>query len=529
MREELAKLICPNLKHNALYYSNLYKERDNKYITRFAPSPTGFLHTGSLYMALINYKLAKDNDGIFYLRIEDTDTKREISGSALSIEKMLGEFGIIFDNDPLYGPYVQSQRKDIYDAFIYDLIINDKAYPDFLTKEELDCIRKEQEKNNERTGCYGSYAKYRNLSLDEQIERIKRNESYVVRLKSSGDFNKTFLFHDELRGDILLHENDLDIVIRKQDGLPTYHFAHAIDDTLMHTSLVIRGEEWIMSIPTHYELFECLGFKKPKYMHLSSILKASDDGTHRKLSKRYDKEASVLFLLKEGYPKKALIDYLLILANSKYEDNMREDYKLDINNFSITGSTFDIGKLNNISKEYIFNLDLDSLIKNILEYAEKYNETLFNIMISDIDYFKSILNLEHFPTPRKDFSKYSDILDKIYYFYNDLFKNYEYEINDMDIDTLNKVIDILLSVNNDLSEEDWLNYLKEKAKELGFAKNKKEMEKLNLKYMFSDLMKTLRIALCKKNESFSLYEVIKLIGNDNYINRINFYKEFINK
>lgn len=519
MLEKLANLIVPNLKHTKDYYLDLYKKRDGV-ITRFAPSPTGFLHTGSLYMAMVNYKIAKDNDGIFYLRIEDTDTAREVEGSAKLMEDKLREFGIIPNNDPLYGPYIQSERKDIYDAFIYDLVLKGKAYPDFSLKEELDEIRKHQEESKERIGYYGKYATYRNLSCSEAIKKIENNEPYVVRIKSEGDFNKTFVFHDELRGDITLHENDLDIVIRKSDGLPTYHFAHVIDDTLMHTSLVIRGEEWLMSIPTHYELFNILGFNKPKYMHLSSILKITEDGNKRKLSKRYDKEASVSFILEQGYPKKAFLDYLLILANSKYEDNMNDDYKIDIKNFSINGSIFDILKLENISKDYIFNLDMDTLIKEILEYASCYNTKLFNVISSNIEYFKSILQLEHTPSPRKDYAKYSDIMDKIYYFFDDLFEEYPYEVIDMDKDTLNKVVESLNNVDLSLTEDLWLASLKENAAKLGFAKNKKEKEKNNALYMFSDYMKVLRIALCKKNESFSLYDVIHLIGEENYKKRL---------
>lgn len=519
MLEQLAKLIVPNLKHTKDYYINLYKPR-GCVITRFAPSPTGFLHTGSLYMALVNYKIAKDNNGIFYLRIEDTDTLREVEGSAKMMEDMLKEFGVIPYNDPMYGPYRQSERKEIYDAFIYDLVLKGLAYPDFSSKEELEELRKSQEANKERIGYYGNYALYRNLNPQEAIKKIENNEAYVVRIKSMGDFNKTFVFHDELRGDIALHENDLDIVIRKQDGLPTYHFAHAIDDSLMHTSLVIRGEEWLMSIPTHYELFNILGFKRPKYMHLSSILKITEEGNRRKLSKRYDKEANVSYLLQEGYPKKAIIDYLYILANSKYEDIMDESYKLDINNFSINGSIFDILKLDNLSKEYIFNLDLDSLIKEILEYASKYNAKLFNLITSDVLYFKSILALEHTPSPRKDYAKYADILDKIYYFYDDLYEEYDTESFEMDEDTLSKVVDSLNRIDINQPEDLWLSSMKDMAASLGFAKNKKEKEKNNLKYMFSDYMKILRICLCKKNESFSLYEVIHLLGEEKYKKRL---------
>ena len=343
---DLANAVVPHLEHNKDYYLKIYEPR-NKVVTRFAPSPTGFLHTGSLYMALINYKIANDNDGIFYLRIEDTDTKREVDGSIDTIVDMLKEFGIVFNNDPKYGPYKQSERADIYNAFIYDLIINDKAYPDFVTEEELQNIRNMQEKAGERIGYYGKYRIGRELSIDEMIEKINNKTPYVVRLKSNGDFNSKIKFKDMLRGEIEFPENDFDVVIRKKDGLPTYHFAHAIDDTLMHTSIVIRGEEWLNSVPIHKDLFDTLGFALPKYMHISSILKASEDGSHRKLSKRKDPEASVSYLLEKGYPKQAFKDYLLILANSKYENNMNPNYKLDFKNFSVNGSTFDISKLDN--------------------------------------------------------------------------------------------------------------------------------------------------------------------------------------
>lgn len=519
---DLANAVVPHLEHNKDYYLKIYEPR-NKVVTRFAPSPTGFLHTGSLYMALINYKIANDNDGVFYLRIEDTDTKREVEGSIDTIVDMLKEFGIVFNNDPKYGPYKQSERADIYNAFIYDLIINDKAYPDFVTEEELQNIRNIQEKAGERIGYYGKYRIGRELSIDEMIEKINNKTPYVVRLKSNGDFNSKIKFKDMLRGEIEFPENDFDVVIRKKDGLPTYHFAHAIDDTLMHTSIVIRGEEWLNSVPIHKDLFDTLGFALPKYMHISSILKASEDGSHRKLSKRKDPEASVSYLLEKGYPKQAFKDYLLILANSKYENNMNPNYKLDFKNFSVNGSTFDISKLDNICKEYIFNLDIDTLFDEIYEYASKYNMKLKKIIDLDKEKFKNILNFEHYPTPRKDYSKYSDILDKIYYFYKDLFDGVEYEEIDIDKDTIAKALNIIILEKLGSDSDSYINNLKEKALSIGFAKNKKSKEELNLKYMFSDFMKILRIAICKKNESFSIYDTMKLIGEDEVKNRIEAY------
>lgn len=522
MSEMLAKLICPNLEHDKDYHLNKYAKRDGV-VTRFAPSPTGFLHTGSLYMALINYKLAKDADGIFYLRIEDTDTKREVDGSIDTIVKMLGEFGVEFNNDEAYGPYKQSQRADIYNAFIYDLVAKGLAYPDFVSAEELEDIRKKQEASGERIGYYGKYAIGRNVSDSDACEKIKSGAPYVVRLKSNGDFNKTFKFYDELRGELEFPENDLDVVIRKNDGLPTYHFAHAIDDTLMGTSTVIRGEEWLMSVPTHKNLFDTLGFKMPKYMHISSILKASEDGSHRKLSKRKDPEASVSFLLEKGYPKKAFLNYLLILANSKYEDNMSDDYKLDPKNFSVNGSTFDIMKLESVCKEYIFSLSTEELYIEIYEYASKYDDKLKSLIDKDVAYFKQILALEHFPQDRKDYNKYSEVYDKVYYFYNELYDQMPYEDSLVDQATATKVLEYVKNSNPMQIEDEWVLSLKAEANNLNFAKNKKVMEKEGLKYMFADFMKLIRIALCNKNESFSLYEVIRIIGVEEFQRRIDKY------
>ncbi len=517
---DLANAIVPNLGHDKDYYLNKYKTREGV-ITRFAPSPTGFLHTGSLYMALINYKIAKDSNGIFYLRIEDTDTKREVDGSQDMIISMLKEFGIEFNNDEKYGPYIQSKREDIYNAFIYDLILQDKAYPDFLSEEELAKIRASQEEKGERIGYYKEYAVGRSLSIDEMIERINNNNPYVVRIKSRGDFSKKIIFNDMLRGEIIFPENDFDIVIRKKDGLPTYHFAHAVDDTLMHTSIVIRGEEWLNSIPVHYELFNLLDFKMPKYMHISSILKQSDDGSHRKLSKRKDPEASVSYLLESGYPIGGIKDYLLILANSKYENNISEDYKLDFKNFSITGSTFDVMKLESVCKETIHNMDIDALVNDIINYAEKYNQKLYKLILGNKEYFKNIMAFEHYPQERKDYSKYSQILDKTYYFYNDLFDEMPYEDLDIDSNVIKQSLDIIKNIDFSLEEDMWIQELKSKASEIGFAKNKKEKLEKNLIYMFQDFMKILRIAICKKNESFSIYDVIKLIGINEANRRIN--------
>ena len=307
--DELAEILFPNISKLPEYYEQKYPVRNETFVTRFAPSPTGFIHMGSLYVSFISELFARKNNGIFYLRIEDTDQKRKVENGIEGIINSLKNFDYVINEGPFidgeFGPYIQSKRKEIDECFAKDLVKKGLAYPCFATKEELDEIRKKQEKNNERIGYYGKYATSRNLSLDEIKERINNHEPYVIRLKSNGDFNKKIEVHDLIKGKILFPENDLDIVLIKSDGLPTYHFAHAIDDHLMRTTHVIRGDEWLSSLPIHYRLFRVLNFKIPKYAHIAPITK-KDGNRVRKLSKRYDKECNISFYYEKGFPVDAI-------------------------------------------------------------------------------------------------------------------------------------------------------------------------------------------------------------------------------
>lgn len=516
--DKLIKLIFPNMVNDLDYYEKKYPKRKKNYILRFAPSPTGFLHTGSLYTALINYKMAKDNDGIFYLRIEDTDTKRTVEGSTDTLKEQLSYFGIEYDNDPTYGPYFQSQRRDIYNAGLAYLLKKGLAYPCFLSESEIDDIRSYQEKNNLRTGIYKEFAKYRDISEEEAIKRIQNNESFVIRLKSKGNFNNKFKFKDELRGELLLPENDFDIVIYKQDKLPTYHFAHAIDDHFMGTTHVIRGEEWLTSAPIHVELFNALGFELPKYLHLDSIMKL-DNGNKRKLSKRKDPEASVSYLIELGYPKEAIINYLLCLANSNYEEyflksknNNIEDFRLSTDKMSKNGSLFDIAKLNSISKETIYFMPVNNLVKEISRWSFNNNKSLYDLIQSNIEMFKQIMSIGlNNENPRKEYERFEQIYDKIKFFYN---SEYDRMLCEMpySTDIVNKVCEEFVKIPFNVPEDEWLSNVKSLSQALGFAKNKKEKENLGLEYMFGDFMKIIRIKLCKSENSPSIYEILNILG-----------------
>ncbi|MBO5782871.1 MAG: glutamate--tRNA ligase, partial [Clostridia bacterium] len=315
---QLADALIPDENVKPLqYYEEKYPLRPlekGAQVTRLAPSPTGFMHLGNLYVALANERLAHQSGGVLYLRIEDTDQKRKVEGAVEVIQSSLKYFGIDFDEGAEicgeYGPYYQQQRAEIYHAYAKELIRQGLAYPCFCTEEEMGKTREYQSENKLLPGYYGEFAKCRNLSEEQIYENLKAGKPYVIRLKSQGDVNIKHTFHDEIKGDITVTENNQDVVILKSDGIPTYHFAHAVDDHFMRTTMVIRGEEWLASLPIHIELFKVLGFRLPKYGHNCSIQKIDEeDGTRRKLSKRKDPEASLVFYREQGYHPLAVKTY----------------------------------------------------------------------------------------------------------------------------------------------------------------------------------------------------------------------------
>ena len=375
-------------------------------VTRFAPSPTGYIHIGNIYSGLIDERMAHQSNGIFYLRIEDTDKKREVEGGADMIVKALNRFGIKIDEGFLdgqtignYGPYIQSERKDIYQVFIKKLLLEGKAYVCFATPEELEEISKMQAEKNELIGYRKEWAIWRNKNLDEVIENLNQNKPFVIRYKSNGNFLNKINFVDQIKGEVILPENELDVVIMKADGLPTYHFAHVIDDYFMGTTDVVRGDEWLASVPIHLELFNALGFEIPRFFHMAPIEKM-DGESRRKLSKRKDPEAGIEYYYKAGYPVMAIKEYFLNLINSNYEDwkllnpdKGLEDFPIDISKLKISGSLLDYDKLNFFSREYIAKLTADGVYNYALGWAKTYDEKLFNLqerLIKFISETKSI-------------------------------------------------------------------------------------------------------------------------------------------
>lgn len=543
--KELAELLFPNITTTVEEIEKKYPKRnlpEGAKVTRFAPSPTGFVHMGSLLSAFENYRFAHDSNGVFFLRIEDTDQERSVENGISGIVRDLANFGIVPDEGMLneneskgnYGPYIQSMRKEIYQTYIKDLVSKGLAYPCFCSHEMLDETRTLQELNKERIGYYGSYARCRNLTMDEVKNHLAKGDKYVIRLKSPGDFNNKVVLHDEIRGDIEFPENDQDIVILKSnDSLPTYHFAHAVDDHLMHTTHVMRGEEWVSSYPVHEQLFKVLGFELPKYAHLGLVMKIDEDGTRRKLSKRKDPEASVSFYHEKGVPIEAVKIYLMTIANSNFEawmdEHPNEDYrnfKLSFDKISVSGSLFDIEKLFNISKNYISKMTSEDLYNEALKWALEFDKELYDLMKKYDKYTKDIFSIERYQEkPRKDYSSYSDIKSHIWYMYDELFNPTSYEWQKItDRDEITKIVmeyfDNYYDQNDD--KETWFNKVKMLTEKLGYAANMKDYRKNpeNYKGSVADISTVIRVMVTSRSMTPDLYEILKLLGPERIKKRL---------
>ena len=540
--KEYANLLLPNVEHDYTYYEEKYPERklnDTQYVTRFAPSPTGFVHMGSLYTSFMDLQLAKQTNGICILRIEDTDGKRTIENGVQGIIDDFKNLGINFDEGigfgGEYGPYIQSERKDIYQAYAKKLIEEDLAYPCFYTQEELNEIREYQSHKKLRIGIYKKYAKYRDLTKEEVIERINNGQKYIIRLKSPGNFENKIVLHDIVKGDIEIPESDSDEVIIKSDGLPTYAFAHVIDDHLMHTTHVIRGDEWVSSYPVHHQLFSVLNFKEPLYAHIAPINKRDGDSL-RKLSKRHDPEAAISYYNELGIPVEVIRLYLATICNYDFEEwytnnptKTIDDFTFEFSKMPTGGTLFDIEKLNSISRIYFSRLTNTTLFNMLDEYTKKYDEDFNKIINENKDYTLEILNIErNIERPRKDIASLSDVKNQFWYMYNNLFdtNNDNYE----DVKTCNKdiVIDYINNIYNESDDQDtWFNKVKEHALNNGYTQDKKDYKENPDKYtgMVSDFCALLRVIICKKNQSPNIYYLIKYLGKDELSKRINKFYE----
>jgi len=542
---ELANLIFPDITETVEDLENRFPKRNlpnGAFVTRFAPSPTGFLHTGSLLAATISWKLATQSKGVFYVRLEDTDQKREIKGSGENLIKQLEKFGIVPNEgyygdhqEGSYGPYIQSERERIYKVVIKYMIEHNLAYPCFCSTTELDELRKMQEANKENFGYYGKYAKCSMLSPEEQIERIKNNEPYVIRFRSHGDSSKKISFVDAIRGKIEIAENDQHIVILKSDNLPTYHFAHLVDDHFMRTTHITRGEEWLPSVPVHLELFDAMGWPHLEYAHLPVIMKL-DEGNRRKLSKRKDPEAAVSYFLEQGYPVDGIMDYLFTIANSNFEawrdenrDESRDEFTLTFNKMPLDGALFDLAKIQNLCKEKLGHMNTITFARESYKWAKEYSKELCDLIERDYDFYSSIIGIEREKeNPRKDYEKYSDIFPLIKFFYKDYYEEMFNECfklpENVTPEVAKKVLaEYVKTLDLSISEEDWFANMKKVAVECGFAATPKEWKKNKEAFLghVGDVAGILRMVVTLRLQSPNLYFVMKILGTDEVVRRIN--------
>lgn len=539
---KMAELLLPDIEKTPDYYENLYPARnlpEGARVVRIAPSPTGYLHLGTLFAALVNRITATSTGGVFFTRIEDTDKKREISGGIEDIIDGLNRFGITIDEGFVsgneqkgdYGPYKQSERAEIYQTYVKELIRQGLAYPCFCTAEELEAVRSEQEADKLRTGYYGKFAKHRDITYEEAKALINEGKPFVVRLKSPGSEENKVTFEDTIKGKIEMPENDEDFVLLKSDGIPTYHFAHAVDDHLMHTTHVLRGDEWISSVPKHIQLFKLLGFKLPKFGHISPIMKL-DNGAKRKISKRKDPEAAVHFFAEQGYDSECVINYLMTVAASDFEDWRRanpnasyKEFKFNLKKMSVSGALFDEVKLTDVSKNMISKLNSGEVYEKLTAWAKEFDTEFYGILTKNPDYTKSVLAIDRdVPKPRKDIARWSEAKDYFSYLFEELYvPNAELPENIQNADAVAFLSAYKDVYNPEDDRQAWFDKIKEIAPTLGFAAETKQYkaDPDSYKGHAGDLSTVLRIAVTGRRNTPDLCSIMQVLGTDECIKRIN--------
>ena len=539
--KKIAELIFSDVDKSTEYYEELYPARnlpEGARVTRFAPSPTGYLHFGGLYAGFASKLTADTTGGVFMLRIEDTDKKREVEDGVTGIVQGLEAFGVSPDEGVTgfnaekgdYGPYTQSHRREIYRAFAKKLMEEGKAYPCFCTPEDLDEIRAKQE-NEDIKGYYGSYAKCRDLTDEEIIEKVNNGVPFTVRLRSEGDISRKIKFEDMIKGKIEMSENVNDVVVLKADGIPTYHFAHAVDDHLMRTTHVVRGDEWIASVPTHIELFRALGNKPLKYAHIAPIMK-EENGGKRKLSKRKDPEANVSYYIEKGYPEAAVKEYMLTILNSNFEEwrkaNKTEDiskFPFNLKKMSVSGALFDMVKFNDVSKNVISVMKAQQVYDLVTAWAKDYNEALYKLFVDDKEKATAILNIDREnPKPRKDIACWEEVENYVSFFYNEIYDaDYTLPENIKKEDAIEILAKYKDVYSKDDTKEEWFNRIKELCSDCGFTPNVKEYKQNPdaFKGHVGDVSTVIRIAITSRTNTPDLYYILQILGVDEIMRRID--------
>jgi len=544
----LAELLFPNIDKSPEDYEKIYPKRnlpEGAKVTRLGPSPTGFIHLGNLYGAFVDERLAHQSGGVFYLRIEDTDDKRFVDGAVKIIIDSLRFFGISFDEGAgldgdigAYGDYTQSKRGEIYASFAKKLVREGKAYPCFLTEEEITAIRAKQEAEKQNPGIYGEFAVHRNLSLEEVEANIKAGKPYVLRLKSDGNPDpekaRRIKVEDAIRGTLEMPENFQDVVILKTTGIPTYHFAHVVDDHLMRTTHVVRGAEWLPSLPIHVELFEKLGLKLPIYCHTAQLMKLDENGNKRKLSKREDPELSLDYYRNLGYHPAAVREYLLTILNSNFEEWRAEHQDADIDEFTFTtekmsnsGALFDLNKLNDISKDVLLRIPAEEIIEFLKGWAEEFRPEIMYIF-DDEEYLKKIIDLgRNDKKPRKDLVYAEQIVEFISYFFDDMFAREDEIPAEVSAEDAREILKKYMeSYDHADDQSQWFDKIRNIAVELGYAAKPKDYKKNPEDYKghVGHVSTVIRIALMGRAQSPDVWCIQQIMGEDMTRRRITSYE-----
>lgn len=546
----LGELLFPDVEKTPEEYEKMFPPRQllpQAKVTRLGPSPTGFIHLGNLFGAFADERLAHQSGGIFYLRIEDTDDKRYVDGAVDIIINSLHFFGINFDEGAgpdgetgVYGSYTQSRRGPIYQCFAKKLVAEGKAYPCFLTEDEIAAIRAEQEAHKLTPGIYGKWARSRNLTLDEIREKLSSGMPYVIRLRSDGDMSlpeeqiKRFEIDDAIRGKISMPVNDQDTVLLKANGIPTYHFAHVVDDHLMRTTHVVRGAEWLPSLPIHIELFEKLGWEPPVYCHTAQLMKLDEDGNKRKLSKRKDPELSLDFYRKMGYHPAAVREYLMTILNSNFEEWRIANPQADIDEFEFTtekmsnsGALFDLNKLNDVSKDVLLRIPATDLFDFLKGWSDEFRPELASVF-EDRQYLERILDIGRSgQKPRKDHVYAEQIIENISYFFDDMFRREDHLPSEAEADAKEIISRYLASYCHDDDQETWFGKIREIASELGYAAKPKDYKKHPEDYKghVGHVSTVIRIALMGRSQSPDVWEIQQILGEARTRSRLGQYAD----
>lgn len=535
----LANLLFPDVTDTPEMMEARFPQRnapEGAVITRMAPSPTGFVHLGNLVQGLTSERMAHQSGGVLFLRVEDTDAKREVPGAVDVLIDTLKHYGIHFDEGATmdgdlgdYGPYRQRQRAHIYHVYAKKLVLDGMAYPCFCTEEELNAMREKQEANKETTGYYGSYAIWRDRPLEEIKDHLDAGDPWVLRFRSTGDISRQFKFNDLVKGELTITENNVDHVLLKSDGIPTYHFAHAVDDHLMRTTHVVRGDEWLPTLPFHIQLFQALGFKLPKYVHIGPLMKM-DGASKRKLSKRKDPELALTYYKAEGFPVQAVYEYIMTLLNSNYEDWRRAnpdapatDFKFSPKKLNPAGNLFDYAKLCDVSKNVIARMDAQQVYDLLVEYTEEFDKDFANALTADPDYAKAILAIGRGgKKPRKDLATWKEAKPYMGFFYDQYLQVPVFD-EKFSPALIKTVLEKYLAAYDFADDSNtWFNKVKSITEEIGFTTDMKayKADPSAFPGTVADVSTMIRLAITGKTNSPDLYTVTQILGHDRTVSRV---------